>query len=372
MKTKAAVLRGVEQDWEVVELDLDPPKEHEVLIRFVAAGLCHSDEHLRHGDIIPRFPMVGGHEGAGIIEEVGPAVSRVKKGDHVVTSFIPSCGRCRFCSTGQQNLCDLGAYLVIGCMPDETYRFHRGGEDYGGMCMLGTFSQWAVISEYSCVPVDPDLPLETAVLVGCGVPTGWGSAVNGAAVRPGDSVVVYGIGGIGINAIQGARQAGAKNIVAVDPVPMKREKAEELGATHSAASAEEAQRLVLEQLCPGVGADSAIITVGVVDQDVVRAGVDVIRKGGRVVITGLANPEHLTVSVSGGLLVLLQKSIHGLLFGGCNPIYDIKKMLELYRSGQVKLDELITRKYRLDEVNQGYQDMLDGKNIRGVIVHEHS
>ena len=147
MKTKAAVLWELGKNWEVVELDLDPPKQGEVLIRYVAAGLCHSDEHLRHGDIVPRFPLVGGHEGAGIIEEVGPGVSRVKPGDHVVCSFIPSCGFCRWCSTGQQNLCDLGATILEGCMPDGTFRFHSGGNDLGAMCMVGTFSQWATISE---------------------------------------------------------------------------------------------------------------------------------------------------------------------------------------------------------------------------------
>ena len=371
MKTKAAVLHGPGTDWEVTELDLDPPRDNEVLIRYVAAGLCHSDEHLRTGDLTPRFPVVGGHEGAGVIEEVGPGVTRVKKGDHVVCSFIPSCGYCRFCSTGQQNLCDLGASLLEGSLPGGTFRFHRDGEDYGAMCMIGTFSQWAVISEYSCVPVAPDLPLEKAVLVGCGVPTGWGSAVNGAAVRPGDTVVIYGVGGIGINAVQGAKHAGAKNIVAVDPLANKREKAEEMGATHSAASAEDAMGLVMGQLAPGVGADSAIIAAGVVDEDVVNAGFDVIRKGGRVVITGLADPMKKTVHVSGAVMTLFQKSIHGLLFGGCNPIYDIGKLLDLYQAGQVKLDELVTDTYRLDDINQGYQDLLDGKNLRGVVVHEH-
>ena len=149
MKTKAGVLWELGKDWEVAELDLDAPKEGEVLIRFVAAGLCHSDEHLRHGDIVPRFPMVGGHEGAGIIEEIGPGVNRVKPGDHVVCSFIPSCGFCRFCSTGQQNLCDWGATILEGCLPDGTFRFHSGGQDLGGMCMLGTFAQYAVISQNS-------------------------------------------------------------------------------------------------------------------------------------------------------------------------------------------------------------------------------
>ncbi len=371
MKTKAAIIRGPGKDWELAELDLDPPKEGEVLIRFVAAGLCHSDEHLRSGDLIPRYPMVGGHEGAGIIEKVGPGVTRVKLGDHVVCSFIPSCGRCRFCSTGQQNLCDMGATILEGSLPDGGFRFHGGGEDFGGMCMLGTFSQYAVISQYSCVKVADDIPLEKAVLVGCGVPTGWGSAVYSGGVRPGDTVVIYGIGGIGINAVQGARHAGAKNVVAVDPIAMKREKAEEFGATHSVASAKEAHQLVMERLAPGVGADVAIITVGVVDADVVSAGFDVIRKGGTEVLTGLSDPTKKTIQLSGAMMTLFQKTVKGTLFGSANPVYDITKMLDLYQAGQLKLDELVTKTYKLDEINQGYKDLWDGKNIRGVILHEH-
>ena len=370
MKTKAAVLWELGKNWEVVELDLDPPKQGEVLIRFVAAGLCHSDEHLRHGDIVPRFPLVGGHEGAGIIEEVGPGVSRVKVGDHVVCSFIPSCGFCRWCSTGQQNLCDLGATILEGCLPDGTFRFHSGDNDLGGMCMLGTFSQWSTISETSCVKVDDDFNLETAVLVGCGVPTGWGSAVYAAGVEPGDTVAIYGIGGIGINAVQGARCAGATNIVAIDPLANKREMAEQLGATHAVASAAEAQELVT-QLTRGVGADKSIVTVDVVDEDVVQAGFDVIRKGGTEVITGLADPMKQTVHLSGAVMTLFQKTVKGTLFGGANPMRDITKMLDLYRSGQIKLDELVTKKYTLDQINEGYDDLLAGKNIRGIIVHEH-
>jgi S-(hydroxymethyl)glutathione dehydrogenase/alcohol dehydrogenase len=370
MKTKAAILRAPQTDWEVVELELDPPRENEVLIRFVAAGLCHSDEHMRTGDMPARYPIIGGHEGAGVIEEVGPGVTRVKKGDHVVCSFIPSCGKCRFCSTGQQNLCDMGATILEGKMPDGTFRYHLGDEELGGLCLLGSFSQWGVVSEFSVVPVDPDLPLEKAVLVGCGVPTGWGSAVYAAGVRPGETVVIYGIGGIGINAVQGARHAGAKNVVAVDPIAFKREKAEELGATHSAASAEQAQELVTN-LTWGVGADNAIVTVGVVKEDVVESAFNVIRKGGTVTVTGLGNLMEKTIHLNGAMLTLFQKRVQGTLFGSANPIYDIRKMLDLYRTGDIKLDELITKTYRLEDINAGYQDMLDGNNIRGVIIHEH-
>jgi NDMA-dependent alcohol dehydrogenase len=369
MKTRAAILRGTGQDFEVTELDLDGPKTGEVLIRYVAAGLCHSDEHLRHGDIVPRFPLVGGHEGAGVIEEVGPGVTRLAPGDHVICSFLPVCGHCRWCSTGKSNLCDMGATILDGVLPDGTYRFHKDGEDLGGMCMLGTFSEYSVISENSAIKVDSDLPLDKVVLIGCGVPTGFGSAVHAAATEPGDTIAIYGIGGIGINAVQGAALAGARNVVAIDPIALKRETAEKLGATHSAATAEEAQQLITE-LTRGVGADKAIVTVGVVDSEVVTNAFNAIRKGGTVVVTGLADPSKTTIEISGAILTLFEKRIQGSLFGSGDPFHDIPRMVELYQSGDLKLDELITTTYTLDQINQGYQDLLDGKNIRGVILYD--
>jgi S-(hydroxymethyl)glutathione dehydrogenase/alcohol dehydrogenase len=370
VKTRAAVLTELNAPWQVVELDLDDPQEGEVLIRFTHAGLCHSDEHLRIGDIDCRMPIIGGHEGAGIVERVGPGVTRVAEGDHVVCSFIPSCGYCRWCSTGQQNLCDWGATILEGSMPDHTFRFHSDGTDFGAMCMLGTFSQYSVINQASCVKVDEDIPLDVAVLCGCGVPTGWGSAVNAADTQVGDTIVIYGIGGIGINAVQGASHAGAVNVVAVDPLANKREMAQELGATHAVASAQEAQDLV-QELTRGVGADKSIVTVDIVNEQVVGESVAVLRKGGTMVLTGLADPMKLTVQLSGADITLNRKHIHGTLFGDCNPMYDITRMLNLYRAGKLKLDELITKRYSLDEVNQGYEDLVGGKNIRGVLVHEH-
>ncbi|MER6812958.1 NDMA-dependent alcohol dehydrogenase [Spirillospora sp. NPDC000708] len=370
MKTRAAVLAGPGKPFEITELDLDGPKDGEVLIRYVAAGLCHSDLHLTDGDLVPRFPIVGGHEGAGVIEEVGTGVTKVAPGDHVVCSFIPNCGTCRYCSTGRQSICDMGATILNGDLPDGTFRFHSGGEDYGAMCMIGTFSQYATVSQHSVVKVDEWLPLETAVLVGCGVPTGWGSAVYAGGVRPGDTVVVFGIGGIGINAVQGARHAGAANIVAVDPVAFKRDKAVELGATHAFGDADEALAKVME-LTWGQGADQALVTVGVVDEEVVGAAFNVIGKGGTLVVTGLAHPEKLTIHVSGAVLTLFEKTIKGTLFGSANPQYDIPRLLRLYDQGKLDLDALVTKRYTLDQVNEGYQDLRDGKNIRGVIVHEH-
>jgi S-(hydroxymethyl)glutathione dehydrogenase/alcohol dehydrogenase len=236
--------------------------------------------------------------------------------------------------------------------------------------MIGTFSQYGVISQTSAVKVDDDLPLEKAVLVGCGVPTGWGSAVNTANVAPGDTVAIYGIGGIGINAVQGARYAGAKNVIAIDPLENKREKAMELGATHAFATAEEAQAAIAD-MTRGQMADSAILTVDLMTAEVVSAGFDAIGKGGTVVVTGLNKLEIPTVTLSGSVLTLFRKTVKGSLFGDCNPTTDIPKILGLYQAGDLKLDEIVTRTYRLEEVNEGYDDLLAGKNVRGVMIHEH-
>ena len=370
MKTKAAVVYEPGKRIEVEELDQDGPREGEVLIRYTHAGLCHSDVHIAHGDLEARLPMVLGHEGAGIIEEVGPGVTRVKPGDHVVLSFIPNCGVCRYCATGRQSICDMGATILEGYLPGERFPNTGPRGQYGAMCMIGTFSQYGVISQTSAVKVDDDLPLDKAVLVGCGVPTGWGSAVNTANVAPGDTVAIYGIGGIGINAVQGARYAGAKNVIAIDPLENKREKAMELGATHAFATAEEAQAAIAE-MTRGQMADSAILTVDLMTAEVVSAGFDAIGKGGTVVVTGLNKLELPTVTLSGSIMTLFRKTVKGSLFGDCNPTTDIPKILGLYQAGDLKLDEIITRTYTLEEVNEGYDDLMAGKNVRGVIVHEH-
>ncbi|MFI0468951.1 NDMA-dependent alcohol dehydrogenase [Saccharopolyspora sp. 5N102] len=367
MKIKAAVLTGPQRPFEIMELDLDGPLGGEVLIRYTAAGVCHSDLHLPDGIIDARFPIVPGHEGAGVIEEVGPGVTKVKPGDHVVCSFIPSCGHCRYCSTGRQSLCDLGATLTEGSMPDGSFRLHRDGQDFGAMCMLGTFAEYGTVSENSVVKVDPNLPLDSAVLVGCGVPTGWGTAVYAGGVRPGDTAVVYGIGGIGINAVQGAAHAGAKYVVAVDPVPFKRETALKLGATHAFETAEEAQAAIVD-LTWSQGADQALITVGVVDSAVVTAAFEVLGKGGTMVLTGMAGRQDLNVKLPGQMVTLYEKTIRGSMFGSANPQHDIGRLLGLYQAGPLKLDELVTTKYSLEEINQGSEDLRAGKNIRGVIL----
>jgi alcohol dehydrogenase (nicotinoprotein) len=304
------------------------------------------------------------------MEEGGRGGTGAKAGDKVVCSFIPNCGVCRYCATGRQSICDMGATILEGYLPGPRFPMTGPRGEYGAMCMIGTFSQWGTVSQTSVVKVDDDLPLEKAVLVGCGVPTGWGSAVNTANVAPGDTVAIFGIGGIGINAVQGARYAGAKNVVAIDPLENKREKAMELGATHAFATAEEAQAAITD-MTRGQGADSAILTVDLMTAEVVEAGFNAIGKGGTVVVTGLNKLEIPTVTVSGSILTLFRKSIKGSLFGDCNPTTDIPKILGLYQAGDLKLDEIITRTYKLEEVNEGYDDLLAGKNVRGVMVHEH-
>jgi S-(hydroxymethyl)glutathione dehydrogenase/alcohol dehydrogenase len=347
-------------------VDLDPPRSGEVLVKLTASGLCHSDYHLVTGDIPVQFPFVGGHEGAGVVAGVGPDVTEVEEGDSVVLSFLPACGRCSYCSRGMTNLCDLGAAIVQGPQLDGSFRFHARGHDVGQMCVLGTFSEYTVVPMASVVKVDSGTKLERAALIGCCVPTGFGSVVNTAEVRPGDAVVVLGVGGIGSNAIQGARAAGARYVVAVDPVEFKREKAFEFGATHAAATAADAQPLIAD-LTRGRLADVCVITTDVAEGAYVGQALSLVGKRGKVVVTAIGHPTEFEVSASLFELTLYAKSIHGALFGSSNPQHDIPRYLEMYNLGQLKLDELVTAEYSLEEINEGFRDMLEGRNIRGLI-----
>jgi len=367
MKTQGAILWERNEAWVVEELEIDAPKAGEVLVRYVATGLCHSDDHTRTGDMGPiPLPLLGGHEGAGIVEEVGPGVTSLAPGDHVVATFIPSCGTCRWCSTGHQNLCDLGAVILDGLMVDGTSRLHARGQDVRSQTMVGTFAGHNVVNEHSLVKIDDDLPLDRAYLLGCGVTTGWGAAVNAAAVQPGDTVVVIGCGGIGGSAIQGARIAGAQNIVAVDTAPQKKDMITTLGATHFATSMEEAFALVAD-LTRGVMADSALLTVGLVHGPMIAQALSLVRKAGTAVLVGVAPGNETTASLPMLEMALFQKTLKGSLFGSSNARADIPRLLRLYQSGQLLLDQMVTKTYTLAQVNDGFDDMLAGNNIRGVI-----
>jgi NDMA-dependent alcohol dehydrogenase len=367
MRTQAAVLWEYGQDWQVTELELDEPRAGEVLVRLAASGLCHSDEHVRAGDLpMEGLPCVGGHEGAGVVERAGPGVTKVSEGDHVVLSFIPACGDCAWCASGHQNLCDLGAGLRTGLQRDGTSRHHVAGHDARLMCMLGTFSPYTVCGESSVVRIDDAIPLERAALVGCGVTTGWGTAVYGAGVKPGDTVVVFGVGGVGAAAIQGARIAGATQIIAVDPAPFNREQSLRFGATHAFGSAAEAAAAVTD-LTHGAMANSALITVDVATATILADGLSVVGKTGTVALTSIAPVALRAIELPMFQLTSWQKRIVGCLFGNASPRADIPKLLRLYQEGDLMLDELVTRTYRLHEVNDGYEDMRKHRNVRGVI-----
>ena len=380
MRTRAAVLYAPHTEYKIEEIELDDPKENEVLVRFVASGMCHSDEHMVTGDMAmdpaivemlgwQQYPIILGHEGAGVVEKVGPGVTELAVGDHVVTSFVPSCGRCPSCAKGQQNLCDSGAYLLSGRQADGTARHHLpDGSDVATMCCLGTFAEHSVVNINSLVKIEDDLPMDKACLVACGVTTGWGSATYAGDVAPGDTVVVIGTGGVGMNAVQGAAMAGARHVIALDPVEFKREQAMNFGATNTAASVEEAMAL-LGELTWGRNADVVINTVGEGKGADVESYMNMVGKGGKLVFTSVVNMNENEVTLNLFAFAMQQKSLVGTIFGSANPRADIPKLLGLYRSGKLKLDELVTRTYSLDEINQGYQDMRDGKNLRGVIIY---
>ncbi|MGX6509507.1 NDMA-dependent alcohol dehydrogenase [Rhodococcus sp. SJ-2] len=370
MKVKAAVVKGVNQQWEIEEIDLGDPVAGEVQVKLAASGLCHSDEHLRTGaSPLPSFPALGGHEGAGVVTKVGPGVTSVAEGDHVVLAFIPACGRCRSCAKGLQNICDEGAGLLTGkAISDKTNRVTLDGEPVIQMCLLGTFAPYVTVNEASVIKIEKDIPLEKAALLGCGVATGWGSATAIGGTKVGDAVVVIGVGGVGINSVQGAAHAGARFVIAIDPVEFKRDKAKEFGATHTFASLEEAAP-VIGEITWGAMADVTIITVGEIHGDMIAPALAVTAKGGQVVVVGMGDARDTEVTMSLFELTLLQKRVQGAIFGGVGPRSQIPKLLELYRNGQLELDGLVTKTYKLEDINEGYADMLAGKNLRGVIVY---
>lgn len=377
MKTKAAILRARNTPWSVEEIELDPPKAGEVLVKIIASGMCHSDEHLVTGDLAgatPEPPLIGGHEGAGIVMEVGAGVFSVVAGDHVVFGFVPACGRCPSCAGGHSNLCDMGAITATGLqLSDGTARHHdASGSDLAlGIGALGTFAHHTVVHEASCIKIEKDLPLEKACLLGCGVVTGWGSAVYAAQVQPGDTVAVVGCGGIGSNAIQGAKLAGARVVAAIDPIEFKREKAMEFGATHTHASIQDALASLGETTW-GRGFDKVIMTCGVGNGDVLGEAFWLGGKRSKIVVTNIHPISEGTISIPAVFLTVYEKQLIGSLFGSANPRKDIPKLLELYTQGLLDLDGLVTNTYTLDEINQGYDDMNSGKNIRGVLVFEHA
>jgi S-(hydroxymethyl)glutathione dehydrogenase / alcohol dehydrogenase len=368
MKTKGALVWELNQPWSVEEIEIGEPRKGEVKVALEVAGMCHSDHHVVTGDIpVFGFPVLGGHEGAGVVVEVGEGVEDLAPGDHVAASFIPSCGVCRSCQEGHRNLCDLGMTLMSGTsVSDGTFRIQARGEDVYPYSLLGTYSPYLVVHRTSVVKIDPAIPFEAAALVSCGVTTGWGSATKAAAVRPGEDVVVVGLGGVGMSALQGVVNSGAREVFVIEPAEWKHEMALKFGATHAFTDIGSALAAIGD-LTMGKMAHKVIVTVGRINGSDIDSYLTLTAKGGTCVLTAMGAVMDTDVSMNMAMLSLMQKNLQGSIFGHGNPQYDIPMLLSLYQAGKLNLDDMVTREYTLEQINDGYRDMLEGRNIRGII-----
>lgn len=365
MKVRAAVLHEVGAPLSVDELELAEPGPGEVRLRVMAAGVCHSDLHVVTGDIPQPLPVVLGHEGAGLVEAVGPGVTHVQPGDRVVTSWIPACGQCHFCRVGRAELCDeAGALAVTGTLRDGTTRFEKDGQPVHHFLQVSAFAERIVVPAGGVVPVPPEVPWDRAALLGCGVTTGAGAVWHTARVRPGKSVVVIGCGGVGLSAVQAAALAGAWPIIAVDVVPEKLAVARRLGASHTVDAREHDVVTAVVDLTDGLGADYAFEAVG--RPDTIAQAFGAVRKGGMAVVVGVA-PPNAEVCINAFALPAHEKVLTGSWFGQSNPHVDVPRLARLYLAGKFKLDELISRRYRLDEINAAFDDLRRGQVLRGVV-----
>jgi NDMA-dependent alcohol dehydrogenase len=368
MRARAAVVWPGASQWAVEDIELDPPRRGEILVRMAAAGVCHSDAHLVHGGYEGlRRPVIGGHEGAGVVEAVGPDVTLCRPGDSVVFSFLPSCGTCTSCLNGRAHLCEIGALLGSGFqIGDGTARHHARGEDLSVFCFSGTFASHTVVHERSAVVVDPGLPLEHLCMLGCAGVTGWGAAVNTAGVRPGDTTLVVGIGGIGAMALLGARYAGAGRVWAIDPVPGKQEAAGTLGADAAHASMTEALE-PLRDATAGRMADQVILCMGVGDGRQLAEAMSLLGKQGRAVVVNVHPTDELDVRLSLRDLQSYEKQVVGCLGGTWPPRRGVAQLADLYRLGRLPLGSILSARYRLEDISLAFADQEAGKNLRGVV-----
>jgi NDMA-dependent alcohol dehydrogenase len=363
---RAAVLREIDQPLTVEDVELADPGPGEVTVRIAASGVCHSDWNVITGATPNPLPAVLGHEGAGVVEAVGPGVSDVEEGDHVVLSWLPSCGECFYCARGRGVLCEVAmADMFAGTLPGGTLALSQNGSPLYHYSYLSTFAERCVVPERCCVPIRKDAPLEVAALVGCAVMTGFGAAVLRAHVEPGSTAVVYGAGGVGLSAILGCKLAGARSIVAADPVAFKRETALELGATHAVDPASDDVAGLARSLTDGRGADYAFDTAGA--RGVVAQAYEAVRRGGTVVSVGIP-PLDATADLPGPSLPREEKIVTGSFYGSCRPHVDMPLVLDLCMEGRLDLGALVSRRYGLDEVNEAFAAMNAGEVARGVIV----
>lgn len=365
MNIQAALLIEPGKPFIIEDLTLDEPRQGEVLVRIAASGVCHSDYHVMTGTTKHPMPCVCGHEGAGVVEAVGAGVTRVREGDHVVLSWAPDCGHCFYCQHGKPNLCDTFTDPIwAGVMLDGTPRLHWKGQPVYHYCGLATFAPYAVVPQESCIPIPADVPLNVASLVGCGVATGVGAAIYTAGVRPGESVVVYGCGGVGLNILQGAALCGASTIIAVDTNPVKMALARDFDATHTLMAGANTLHAIRE-LTGGRGADHVFEAVGL--PAIQEAALEAVRPGGTLTLVGLS-PMGSGTNLPGAIITRQEKVIKGSYYGSVSPRRDFPLLIDLYQAGKLRLDRLISKEYPLEQINAAYDAMLSGEVARGVIV----
>lgn len=368
MKTRAAVAFEAGKPLEICDVELEGPKAGEVLVEIKATGLCHTDEFTRSGaDPEGIFPAILGHEGAGVVVDTGPGVTSLKKGDHVIPLYTPECRECDYCTSGKTNLCQkIRVTQGQGLMPDGTSRFSIKGEKTFHYMGTSTFSNFTVVPEIALAKVREDAPFESICYIGCGVTTGIGAVINTAKVQPGDNVVVFGLGGIGLNVIQGARLSGANMIVGVDINPDRKAWGEKFGMTHFVNPTEVEGDLVpyLVDLTGG-GADYSFECIGNVD--VMRTALECCHKGwGTSIIIGVAGAGQ-EISTRPFQLVT-GRNWRGTAFGGAKGRTDVPKIVDWYMDGKIQIDPMITHKMPLEDINKGFDLMHHGESIRGVVV----
>ena len=364
-KAKAVICRQWNEPCSVEEVQVESPKRGELMVKIAACGVCHSDLSATNGTIPMPPPLVIGHEAAGVVEEVGEGVSDVAVGDHVVIVWIPMCGKCRFCEEGRPALCDQAAKATT-TLPDGTPRYKdKDGNNLNHMAGVGVMSEYATVHRDNVLKIDPDIPLDKAALVGCAVMTGVGAALNTAKVKAGSEVAVFGCGGIGLNVIQGAALAGAEKIIAVDLEDKKLQFAEQFGATHRVNPNSDGDAVQKIMEITGGGADYAFECIGV--PQVIGQAYACVRKGGTACVVGVTKADGM-VTLPTFLMPFQEKVLVGSMYGSARPSLDFPRYLNLYKTNRLKLDELVTATYSIDDINRAFEDMEKGVNARGVIL----
>jgi S-(hydroxymethyl)glutathione dehydrogenase/alcohol dehydrogenase len=365
----AAVLYEFGEPLVIEEVEVLPPGKGEVLVRMKAAGVCHSDLHVMRGDLPMPLPLIPGHEGSGVVEAVGEGVDSVKPGDPVWPIWRSSCGRCGYCQRGRPALCDLGtAMRFTGLMPDGLTRFRNArGESIRHYAGVSTFSSFSTMPEAAVVKIEGGVSFSHAALISCGVITGVGAVTQAAQVQPGTTVAVWGCGGVGLNIVQGARMVGAGRIIAVDVVPEKERFARALGATDFVDASSTDPVAAVRAMTGGLGADYTFEAIGLPKP--IEEAFDSLKKGGVCVVAGICRGDA-RASINANQLLYAEKTLKGSLYGSMRPRVDLQRLADLHRGGLLELDALLTRTWRLEEINEAYAALERGEVARSLIVWE--